>query len=321
MRNKNELLVVVVIGANGFVGKRLVETLLEFDNVKLITLERNFRQKNFPSKITVIQGDLAKLDTLQNLLVADCIVINSSYDFNTSSEVNLLAARNLAQICRSAKIKKLIHISSVSVYGKNSKRVINEASSCHPAYEYGLTKLSIEKILYNASRDNFEFINLRPTSIFGPNGKTLNKFINDLHHGNMILNYLKSCLFNKRMLNLTSLETVVSAIIFMINSQLNLDGETFIVSEDYEDINNYHYVESYFLNSIFDKYYPIRPIHLPMIFLSFIYKITRRNSFYPNQTFDCNKIMTLGFRAPRTLKQNLESYVDFQKTQVKVKNN
>jgi nucleoside-diphosphate-sugar epimerase len=321
MKNENELPVVVVIGANGFVGKKLVETLLELANVKLITLERNVRKKNFHSNKTVIQGDLTKLDTLQNLLVADCIVVNLAYDFNMPNEFNLLAARNLAEICRSAKIKRLIHCSTASVFGRNSESIINESSNCNPVTEYALTKLSIEKILHNASRDNFEFINLRPTSIFGPNGEALNKLIINLNDGYMILNYVKSCLFNKRKLNLVSVETVVSAIIFMMNNQLNVDGETFIVSEDYEDNNNFRDVESYLLSSLVNKDYLIRPFDIPLSLISFILRILRRDSYNPLSLYDPRKIMGLGFRAPRTLKQSLELFVEWQKTQAKVKNN
>jgi nucleoside-diphosphate-sugar epimerase len=317
MNNKNKLPVVVVIGANGFVGKNLVEALLETGNIKLISLERRVSLEKYSSKIKSIQGDLTKLETLQNLLVEGCTVVNLAYSFNMSSEANLLATKNLAEICRSAKIKKLIHCSTVAVFGRNSESIVNETSKCKPTSEYGLTKLSIEKILHNASRDNFEFINLRPTSVFGPDGQPLSKLIRQLSHGSMILNYLRSCLFNKRKLNLVGVDVVVSAIIFMMNDHLGVDGETFIVSQDYESINNFHYVENYLLKSLLHKNYPIKPFDIPLNFLSFILKVAGRDACDPLKIFDSRKIMKLGFRTTRTFKQSLESFVEFQKSEPK----
>lgn len=313
MNNENELPIVAVIGANGFVGKKLIHDLLAEGNVFVRKLERSLSFDEPHSNVTVIHGDLTRLETLQNVLVADCIVINLAYDFNMTSEDNLLAAKNLAKICKSGKIKRLIHCSSAAVFGRNSDNIVNEESTCDPHTEYGLTKISIEQILFNASRSNFEFVNIRPTSVFGPDGEPLSKLIADLTRGSMVLNYFKSCLFNKRKLNLVSVETLTAAIIFMMNPKLKVDGHTFIVSEDYESINYFHYVEQYLLNKLVKKNYILRPVNIPLQILSFILWVRGRDACNPSKLYDPSKILKLGFNPPRTLQQSLDSFIEWHK--------
>jgi nucleoside-diphosphate-sugar epimerase len=315
MKKVSEFPVIAVVGANGFVGKNLVNALAAHNDVLIRTLERNSPSDKQYSNVTVIQGDLTKLDTLQNLFVHDCIVVNLAYGFNMTSEKNILAAKNLAEMCKSGKIKRLIHCSTASVFGRNPDDIVNEESACYPCTEYGITKLSIEQILFEASRGNFEFVNLRPTSVFGPGGPALAKLITNLTHGSMILNYLRSCLFNKRKLNLVSIETVTAAILFMVNTQLEVDGETFIVSEDVESINNFQYVERYLLKKLVGKYYLLPPLDIPLAVLSFILKIRGRDAYNPSKIYDSSKILKMGFRPDKTLQQSLDMFVEWYKTQ------
>lgn len=315
MKKTNVMPVYVVIGANGFVGKNLVHILATCGNVLVRTLERNPSVNKQLPNVTVVLGDLTKLDTLQNLLVPDCIVVNLAYGFNMTSEENLLAAKNLVKICQSGKIRRLIHCSTASVFGQTPDVVVDEDSICNPRTEYGVTKLQIEHILLKASHDHFEFVNLRPTSVFGPGGQAFSKLTTNLTKGSVILNYLRSCFFNKRKLNLVSVETVTAAILFVANTKLKVDGETFIISEDYESINNFHYVEHFFLNKLLGTYYTLPPLDIPLGVLSFILKIRGRDAYNPSRIYDSSKILKMGFRPDKTLQQSLDMFVEWYKTQ------
>ncbi len=313
MNDKNEVPIVAVIGPNGFIGRKLVNALLAQNNVLIRALERSLSSDKQHPNLTVIQGDLCKLETLQNLLVTDCIVINLAYSFKMSREYNLLATKNLAKICKSRKIKRLIHCSTVSVYGRSPNDIVNEESVCYPFTEYAKAKLSIEQILLDASRGNFEFVNLRLASVFGSDGNALSKLIADLTRGSMMLNYFKACLFNKRKLNLVSVETLTAAIIFVMNPKLKVDGHTFIVSEDYESINNFHYVEQYLLNKLIKKNYILGPVNIPLQILSFFLRVRGRDSCNPSRLYDPSKILKIGFNPPRTLQQSLDSFIEWHK--------
>ena len=69
------------------------------------------------------------------------------------------------------KILKIIHISSVSVYGNNNSK-IDETSACFPSTKYGITKYEGESLLIDASKeDYFKSIIIRPSNILGKNMK------------------------------------------------------------------------------------------------------------------------------------------------------
>jgi nucleoside-diphosphate-sugar epimerase len=316
MKNLSEIPIIAIVGANGFVGKHLVRALTARKDVLVRTLARSpLDEGGRHTNVTAIQGDLTKPETLKNFLVPGCIVVNLAYGFNMTSTENLQAAKNLAVICKDSRIKRLIHCSTASVFGCSQGDVANEQSLCSPRSEYGLTKLKIEEVLYEASKGNFELVNLRPTSVFGPGGKAMIKLISNLVQGNIILNYLRSCLFNTRKLNLVNVDTVTAAILFMAETEQKVDGETFIVSEDSESINNFHFVERYLLDRLVGRYYAIRPLSLPLSILSWMLRVLGRDGYNPRRVYDSSKILQIGFHPPMSLEHSLDKFVEWYKTQ------
>lgn len=313
MIEKAQNSVIAITGANGFIGKHLIESILARGDVSIRTL---VREPAPPSRqhhnLTAIQGDLRKPDTLSNFLLPGCTVINLAYGFDLTSAENIHATENLIAICKKYQIKRLIHCSTASVFGRNHANIMYEESICNPKTEYGLTKLSIEQLLMDGARGHFEFVNLRPTSVFGPGGLALTKLITSLGDGNILLNYFKSCLFNKRKLNLVSVETVVASILFVFNKDQEVDGQTFIVSEDDESINNFEYVEKYLFLSLYGKYYFLPPVKLPLVVLSLILRIRGRDADNPHKIYDSSKIRALGFKPPRPLISSLKDFAQWK---------
>jgi nucleoside-diphosphate-sugar epimerase len=306
--------VVAITGAHGFIGKHLIEKLLERNDVSVRALVRNspplFEQRH---GLTEIQGDLLKSETLSSFLLPGCTVINLAYGFDLTNIENIHAAKNLIEICKKKRIKRLIHCSTASVFGSNQEKIVNEESTCTPKTEYGHTKLLIEQLLQDGARGHFEFVNMRPTSVFGVGGAALTKLIFDLRNRNMLINYLKSCFFNKRKLNLVSVETVVAAILFIFDDKVqDVDGQTFIISEDDESINNFEYVEKYLLHELYGRYYFLPPIKLPLIILSLILLVRGRDAHNPLRIYDSSKIRKFGFNPPRPLTLSLTDFVQWK---------
>ena len=61
-------------------------------------------------------------------------------------KTNVIGTLNLFEYCKKTKPKNLIFSSSMTVYGKDSRKC-SEKSDPRPISHYGLTKLSGEKIL------------------------------------------------------------------------------------------------------------------------------------------------------------------------------
>ena len=300
-----------ITGASGYIGKQLVRALVERGEVLIRTLSRNRDTTNsVHPDVSVIQGDLRKPETLASFLVPGCTVINLAYGFGASSSENLMAAKNLAWACRENLVKRLVHCSTVSVFGRVRDNVVNERSSCNPRTEYGVTKLLIEQILYAGSHGYYEYVNLRPTGVFGPGGAAMAGLIASLRKGSRILNYMRSSLFGNRKMNLVNLDTVTSAIIFLaMSDQKKVDGETFIISADDEPDNNFQYVENYLLNRLNIKDYLLPRIAVPSTLLSFILRVRGRDSDNPGRIFDPSKIRNTGFRNEMSLEDGLAKLV------------
>lgn len=300
-----------VTGASGFIGKHLVRALVTRGEVLVRALSRNLDTTDFVHPdVTAIQGDLWKPATLASFLMPGCTVINLAYRFSATSAENLVTAKNLIDVCRENKIKRLIHCSTAAVFGGNREDVVNERASCNPSTEYGVTKLLIEQILHEGSRGHCEYVNLRPTSVFGPGSTTLSELIANLRQGSMVLNYLRACLLGSRKTNLVNLDTVIAAIMFLAESdQEKLDGETFIISDDHEPDNNYQFVERYLLNRLMAKDYAIPPLVVPHAALSLLLRALGRDSVNPRRIFDSSKIRRAGFCHKITLEDGLASFV------------
>ena len=307
------ILIVAITGATGFIGRQLVEAFLKREGVLVRILTRNTAHAFNPHpRLTVIAGDLTKSNTLSDFLVPGCMVINLAYDFSLMYAENICASENLLRVCKERHIKRLVHCSTVSVYGRNKKDVLIEETVCNPTTTYGLNKLEIERLLQEGARGNFEFINLRLTSVFGPGGLTLKKLIDDLAARPMIFNHFKSCLFNIRKLNLVSLCTVVAAIVFILNRGQEVVGQTFIISDDENANNNFEYVERYLLQEIYGKKYALRPIRIPLVVLATILWILGRDNTNPQRIFDSGKLRKLGFLMPRPFESSLSDFVRWE---------
>jgi len=320
MDKPNNSTVVAITGANGFIGKYLVNALSENKNISIrVLVRKSSSSNNWGSSVTEIEGDLTKPDTLKAFLLEGCVVINLAYSFSATDNQNITVINNLIDICKTNKIKRLIHCSTAAVYGRVKEDVVNESSDCSPRTNYGKTKLLIEQTLNEASRGSFEYVNIRPTAVYGPEGQALMKLINNLENANNFSNYLRSCLFNARSLNLVHVDNVVAAIIFLMDLNKDVNGQTYIVSEDFETNNNYKYVENFFLKNLIKRKYIVPPIPVPLIFLSWALRLRGRDSVNPRMVYGAEKLRNMGFKYEVSLDSGLNDLCEWYKSQKNIK--
>jgi dTDP-D-glucose 4,6-dehydratase len=201
--------------------------------------------------VRFIKGNCFSKVSLPRAFTKNCIVINLTY-FGLQSS---LALDNISNMCIKFKSLKLIHVSTAIVDGSSSDNVITEDSPCYPESSYEIAKYRSEIFLKEKLKDKINLIILRPTAIFGENCKNLIQNLKFIKYKNIFLNYLKSCVFSERKMNLVSVENVASALLFLVNSK-SIQDETFIISDDDDNQNNYRSIESLFLNKLNKKYFP-----------------------------------------------------------------
>ncbi|MBI2085900.1 NAD(P)-dependent oxidoreductase [Candidatus Daviesbacteria bacterium] len=160
---------ILIIGANGFLGRNLVRKCLEL-NWKVDCVYHN-KKEFIPKQCSSVHiDDLEKLEDSYNavFLVAAFIPEDKSVLDQKLLDVNIVVPLRV-----SAKFKKskIIFSSSASVYGVHDS-IISENSSFNNPDNYALSKLSAECILKFSSSYRI----VRFSSIYGQ-GQTLKTFI------------------------------------------------------------------------------------------------------------------------------------------------
>jgi len=243
-----------VTGGSGFIGRYLVAELAQLggNTVKVLSRLRKPVAALYPSlpAVEVIKGDLTDKESLRHLLVQGSTVINLAYLSHAREAENVVACANLLAACRAAKISRLIHCSTAVVVGYAAGSVVTEDDICRPATAYGATKLKLERLVLHESKGCFDATIVRPAAVFGPGGENLKKLVQDLTTNSRSVNYLRSCLFGSRRMNLVHVANVVAAILFVANYPGKLDGEVFNISDSDDRLNNFADVERILMASM-----------------------------------------------------------------------
>jgi nucleoside-diphosphate-sugar epimerase len=308
---KQVLETISIIGASGFIGRHLVDRLARVSMFRVKVLLRaglNKQDRVFGAGIEVIFGDLERPESLLGFLEPGCTVVNLVYLWGAGEAANLTLTRQLIDACDAARVGRLIHCSTAAVVGRVPDMWVNENVRCQPVTEYGITKLKIEQAFQEAAKGRFDLAILRPTSVFGPEGDPLKKLARDLVGGKRVFNYLKSCLFGKRRMNLIHVENVVAAIEFLVRHDENCCGQIFNVSDDDDEANNFSDVEAVLMD-VFDlRDYRNSNLNLPLEFLTLLLWLMGRNNVNPKCNYDVDKLLKLGFVRPVTLMEGLKNY-------------
>ena len=110
-------------------------------------------------------------------------------------------SKNLTKFCNKNKIKKLIFLSSIDVYGtpKIKKNIFNESSKLKPENWYAVSKLKSERIFLN-KKNIFNTICLRIPGVIVSskfrNFPILNKIINQIRNDEDVKIFNKLEMFN-----------------------------------------------------------------------------------------------------------------------------
>jgi nucleoside-diphosphate-sugar epimerase len=305
--------VVAITGASSFIGTHLLERLSLCSDLYLrLLVNRNLNVSLQESNnVSITQGNLLDSETLNGFVETGCIVINLAYLSGRPPDENFAAINNLVEACSKAKIRRLIHCSTALVSGRVSAIRVTENTPNKPLQEYEITKSGIEKIMLEKSDGLFETVILRPTSVFGKGGRNLVQLMDSLLYGNQIVNYLKSCIYQFRRMNLIYIENVASAIEFFIRTDRNINGEIFIISDDEDPSNNYRDIEKYLMKWMGCKAYPFAPVSVPFPILRFLLRLAGRTNDNPALVYDCGKILSLGFKKPLSFKEGLSRFYDW----------
>ena len=179
---------ILLLGGTGFIGNSLLYKLEKENSMKIMIHNSDVKTNaekfigNILSKNSFI-NEIEDGQTIINLLGQ---MTSNESDFYSS---NLIGGLNLLNSCIGKKIKQVIFISSINVYGENLEQPSKETDQLYPKTTYGRVKMLTEN-LYKQFSETHEINTtvLRLANIYGPTKKTgfLNKLIESIINNKIV---------------------------------------------------------------------------------------------------------------------------------------
>lgn len=167
---------ILVTGGTGFVGGRLVEKLVLEQHARVRVLVRNFsnapRIARFP--IEMVSGDITDEAIVQKALQGCDVVFHCAHDSRLGKDRQKLMAvqgtRNVSQAVLREGVQRMVHVSTVAVYGPTLDGDLTESSPWQPSdHNYVLAKRAAERLVLDLYRqDGLPVVVLQPTTVYGP---------------------------------------------------------------------------------------------------------------------------------------------------------
>jgi UDP-glucose 4-epimerase len=181
---------VLVTGGAGFIGSHLCKALVaRGDDVVALDDLSTGSAANVPDGAELVVGSVADADQVRTVIgrgfdavlhVAGQASIFKSFDRpELDLEINVAGTLNVLEACISAGVPRLVHASSMTVYGEPAEVPTPETSACVPVSYYGVTKYAAERYVQIAGgREDVDLdvTSLRMFNVYGERQSLTNPY-------------------------------------------------------------------------------------------------------------------------------------------------
>ena len=165
---------VLIVGATGFIGQKVAEYAVD-EGWEVTVGVRNLKKaeklfRDLPVSmmkidLTTDNWDLKDFNTVFNLAA---LLPKKTKDIEGMVKVNSLGVYKLIKKCRNAGVERVIHSSSMAVYGSPEYLPVDEKHPKNPRTYYGISKLTGELFFTNDEWSGVERVILRYSTVYGP---------------------------------------------------------------------------------------------------------------------------------------------------------
>jgi nucleoside-diphosphate-sugar epimerase len=146
---------VLVLGASGYIGSRVVAALSGSAIYRPVAASRRSGLMVDATNPDSVRAALRDVDAVVN-----CIAGNDKTMLRTTAV--------LCDAARAGPPRRIVHLSSMAVYGAATGTVREDHTPVLPVSGYGQAKIECERIVQKYVHDGGDAVILRPTCVFGP---------------------------------------------------------------------------------------------------------------------------------------------------------
>lgn len=166
---------VLLIGGCGFLGKNLVNTFLEVDDISIYTYDISElvipKTKSFIGNVENINyiKDIIKGNNINKIiyLVSSLLPASDYVDFQKEMNVIYSSMIELLMFCSQQKVDFIFFSSGGTVYGLQSG-ILKETDNTNPISFYGLAKVQIENLIkFYHQQFGLNYLIIRPSNPYG----------------------------------------------------------------------------------------------------------------------------------------------------------
>lgn len=239
---------VLVTGATGFLGMKVAKRLasMGFDVTGTGRNER-IGKEIIKNGITFIPSALDNRDSILALCekqdyVIHCGALSSPWGkYKDFYQANVIGTQNVIEGCLKWKVKRLIHISTPSIYFHYDKRIDVKENQALPnkfVNHYAKTKYLAELEIDKAFQKGLATITLRPRALFGPGDQAIFPRLIKVCEKGMFPKIGSG----KVEIDMTYIENVVDSILLCLTSSDATIGQKYNITNG-ERVNIYSMIE------------------------------------------------------------------------------
>jgi nucleoside-diphosphate-sugar epimerase len=215
----------LVTGAGGFIGGRIVEVLHELEPA---TVRAGVRRWSSAARVgrlpvEIVQCDVRSAESVRSAMKGVTAVVHCARGDATT---NVEGTRIVLDEAQRAGVQRVVHLSTVAVYGRQEGSV-TEASPWAPGRDpYGRSKVETEELCAEYGQRGLAITILRPTIVYGPFSDLWTvEFAQRLSAREWFLPER----YTQGICNLVYVDDVVNAVLLSLRNEKAI-GQTFIVN-------------------------------------------------------------------------------------------
>lgn len=298
-------LTIGIIGASGFIGRYLLQSLLS-RQCQIRQLLRSAATAPSQDGTRHYSGDLNAPGALNAFLEGTDVLINLAWP-TTAEDSPYHHARQLASACIENGVQRLVHISTAMVIGRPGTKYVDENTPPNPLSLYEKSKLTVERELATHLGSQVDLAIVRPTAVFGPGSKNLEQLARRMLEWPLWSRYLLRFVYGRRNMHLVPVEDVVRAIELLAFHDSPLRGQAFIVAQDTHPSNHYQGVDELLAPALGVP--PLRSkVRIPAPMLHALLRLSRRSQDDPRLHISGTRLAHLGFVPSRNFERAIAEY-------------